>query len=190
MLLRFEFVKSDFIEIVDFLQSWHEKYCKFNITTSFKFRREVWIIDIAFTVILLLISLNFVVAWIYHQTKTEKTCRKIFSQLSLEKRYGVLSRYTCISIAFVSLLQNMNRIGFLAIDGVALFSTEAIQPTVKFDIACHVFERSANFLFGASNGMVYLFLWLRQSIFYVQQHLKVLNKKWVRVFSLNVLIFI
>ena len=156
---------------------------------SYRFRPGIWINDVIFTVILLFTSLYYAVALLYHQTKIKQRHHKTVFQLSLEKRYGVMSKYTCILIAFVSLLRNLNQIGFLAMDGVAFYSAGTTQITVEVETACNVLARLANTYFAAGSSLVYLFLWLRQSIFYVQPHLKVLNKKWVSGFSLSVLIF-
>ena len=157
--------------------------------TSYTFRPGIWINDVIFTIILLFTSLYYAVAVLYHQTKIKQRHHNTFFQLSLEKRYGAISGYTCVLIALVSLLRNLNQIGFLAMDGVAFYSAETIQTTVEIEIACNVLARLANTYFAVGNGLVYLFLWLRQSIFYVQPHLKVLNKKWVSGFSLSILIF-
>ena len=137
----------------------------------------------------MLTSLYFVVALLTHQTKTEKIHHKSFFQLSLEIKYSVLSRHTCISIAFVSLLRNLNEMGFLAIGGVTFLSTETNQPSAEAEIACNVLARLDIFPLAISNGLVYFFLWLRQSIFYIQPHLKALNRKCVQVFSIGILIF-
>ena len=158
----------------------------FNIT-SYKFRPDIWINDIIFTIIGMFLSLYFVVALLYHQTKSENSRRKSFFHLSWEKKYRVLSRYTCILIVFVSLLRNLNEIGILTMDGVAFLSTEVKRSTVEAEIACNTLTRLDTFLLAISNGLVYLFLWLRQSIFYIQPHLKALNKKCVRVFSAGIL---
>ena len=139
----------------------------------------------------MLASFYFIVVLLTHQTKTKKFQHtyKSFFQLPLEIKYSVLSRHTCISIAFVSLLRNLNDLGFLAIDGVAFLSTETNQTSAKAEIACNVLARLDIFLFAVSNGLVYFFLWLRQSIFYIHPHLKGLNRKRVRVFSVGILIF-
>ena len=155
---------------------------------SFKFRPEIWFNDVILTVILLFPSLYFVVAFFHHQTKTKKTCKEIFSQLPLEKKYSVMSKYTCMLIVFVSLLRNLNEIGLLAMDGIAFFSVETNQPNVEAEFACNVLARLSTALFAVGSCLVYLFLWFRQSIIYIQPHLKVLNKKAVRVFSGSVLI--
>ena len=157
--------------------------------TSYTFRPGIWINGIIFTIILLFTSLYYAVALLYHQTKIKQRHHKTVFQLSLEKRYGAISKYTCILIEIVSLLRNLNEIGFLAMDGVAFYFAETIQTTVEIEIACNALARLAITFVAVGNGLVYLFLWLRQSIFYVQPHLKVLNKKWVLGFSLSVLIF-
>ena len=109
--------------------------------------------------------------------------------MPLEKRFSVLSKYTCICIAFVTFLRNLNRIGLLIMDGVAFFSSNAKPSTVGAEIACNVLARTTNFLLAVCKSLVYLFWWFRQSIYYVQPHLKVLNTQHVRNFSVSVSIF-
>ena len=156
---------------------------------SFKFRPEIWFNDVIFTVILLFTSLYFVVAFFHYQTKTRKTCEETFSQfIPLGKKYSEMSKYTCMLIVFVSLLRNLNEIGLLAMDGIAFFSVETNQPNVEAEFACNVLARLSTIFVAVGSCLVYLFLWLRQSIFYIQPHLKVLNKNAVRVFSESVLI--
>ena len=161
----------------------------FNAITFFKFNSNIWIIDVVFTVVLFFTTLYFVIALLHHLTKTEKNRQKTYFQLPLEKRFSVLSKYTCICIAFVTLLRNLNRIGLLVMDGVTFFSSKTKPSTVEAEIACNVLARTTNFLLAVCKSLVYWFWWLRQSIFYIQPHLKVLNKKYVRIFSVSILIF-
>ena len=88
-------------------------------------------------------------------------------------------------MAIVFLLRNLNQVELLAIDGVAFYM---MQTTVQADTACNVLSRLAIVFIGLSSFAANLVLWFRQSIFYLEPRIKALNKKWVQVFSIGVLI--
>ena len=159
----------------------------FNETTAFRFRPSIWINDLVISSILAVVSLYLSVALLYYKVKVERRLREEFFQLSLEKRYGLLSKYTCICIGFVSLFRLLNSITLLVVEGSADFSNLLTLRVDYAETVCDVVLPLADFGFTFGTGLVYLFLWFRQSVFYVHSSLKVLNNKCVRFLSFTII---
>ena len=156
--------------------------------TAYRFRREIWISDIAISSILAVFSFYVLVALVYNQICLEEPRNKNFFRLPLGRRYSLLSKYTCIAIAIASLTRHLGSIGgFLVADNV-IFSNESIHQSNTVEIYCDVLPPIGNFGLTAGSGLVYLFLWFRQRVFYVQSSLQVINSKCLRVFSTAIII--
>ena len=155
----------------------------------FNFRQELWINDLVIGNILLIISVYLLVALVYHHVKIEKPLKSKFFQLTLEKKYRVLSKYTCIVIGVFSVLRCVGIIGVDFAEMNAVLSNMSVQqPTHHAEIVCKVLPRvSASAVF-FGNVFVYVFLWFRQSIFYVHSTLKVLYNNKLKIFSCSVLL--
>ena len=156
-------------------------------TMTSQFRPSVWINDLVISSILVIVSLYLLVALLYHHFKVEKRLKEGFFQLSQEKRYGLLSKYTCICIGFVSLIRILNSIALLAVEGISVFPNSLTLQVESAETACDVVAPIANFALTLGSGLVYLFLWFRQRVFYVHSSLKVLNNKCVRFFSFAII---
>ena len=156
--------------------------------TSFTFRREVWINDIVFKCIFITVSLYLLTALVYYRVKIEKSKKKTFMQLTLEQKYVVLSKYTCITIAAFSVFWNFNELALDTLEGFAGFSNKSTQLSSATEVACNVLKLSAGITISCGNFFVYVFLWLRQSVFYVHSSLKILYNTCLKVFSFSVLI--
>ena len=158
-----------------------------NITecTGLEIKSEYAISNIAVCSLVFLISLYLLLALVYHEIKAKKSHQIGFLQLRIEKRYSVLSKYTCISIGIASLVLYIGLASFWSVAGIAIFigSNQTAVETV-----CVVVPPIVNVAITGGNGLVYLFLWLRQRVIYVHPSLKVLNNKCVSAFSFVVLI--
>ena len=158
-----------------------------NITecTGPKFKLEYWISNIAVCSLVFLIFLYILLALLYYEIRVEKSRQIRFLQLPIEKRYGVLSKYICISIAIASLVLFVSLVSSWSVEGIAIFSASNLTAA---ETVCVVFPPIRIAALTLGNGLVYLFLWLRQRIIYVHPSLKVLNNKCVSVFSFVVMI--
>ena len=164
-----------------------ENFTHFN-NASFTFRRKIWINDLAFSCIILMISLYLLVALIYHQIKVEKPLKAKFFRLTVEKKFRVLSKYTCILIGFFPPTRSLCDIGLRSVEWNAVFFKESALSTKNTVIACNVLPHISTSALGLGNVFVYVFLWLRQSIFYVHPSLNILYNHKLKVFSFSVLI--
>ena len=156
---------------------------------SFTFRIDVWITEILFDSILVLISSYILIALLYFQINVEKSTPVKFFQLNLEKKYGVLSKLMCILIAIFSVLLQLDSVAQLVADGNTFVYSGSTQQTHVHEVACKVLSHVAGATLFPGSFMVYLFLWLRQSIFYVHPCLKCLFNKCLQITSIAVLIF-
>ena len=158
-----------------------------NITesTDLDCKLEYWISDIAICSLVFLIFLYILFALVYHEKRVKKPCQIRFLQLPIEKRYSVLSKYTCISIAVAFLVQYASLVSGWSVEDIAILSG---SNQTAAETVCIVAFRISILAFTVGNGLVYLFLWLRQRVIYVHPSLKVHNNKYVIVFSFAVLI--
>ena len=157
--------------------------------TIYRFRPGIWINDLVFSSFLALVSLYLAVALLYHQIKVEKRLKGGLFLLPIEKRYGVLSKCTCIAIAIASVIRHINSIGLLLVEGSAVYTNASMLQITAAGAVCDVLPPIGNVALTVGSGLVYLFLWFRQRVFYVHSSLKVLNNKYVTVFSFAVLFF-
>ena len=164
-----------------------ENLTQFN-NTSFTFRRGIWINDFAFVWILLTISLYLLVALVYHQVKVEKPLEEKFFRLTVEKKFRALSKYTCIVIGIFSTVLCFSDVGLRSVEWNAVFSHKSKQSIYADEIACNVLPHISASAICFGNVFVYIFLWLRQSIFYVHPSLKILYNNKLKAFSVSVLI--
>jgi len=156
--------------------------------TMYRFRTGIWKNDLIIISFLALLSLYLLLALVYHQIKLKKQCKEKFFRLCLEERYRVLSKYTCIFIGIASILLHIISISLRAVEGKVFFSNTSTFQTVNFGTLCYTFSIIRNFAITAGSALIYLFLWFRQRIFYVHPSLKRLSNKYVRIFSIAVLI--
>ena len=154
---------------------------------SFSFRRELWMSDFVIGNILLMVSVYFLAALLYHQIKVEKPLKETFFQLTLGKKYRVLSKYTCIVIGVFSVLKSASHIGIKFAELNNVFSNKSVSPSDAAEIACHILPQSNALAVCFGYFLIYTFLWLRQSIFYTHSTLKVLLNNKLKTFSLVIL---
>ena len=147
----------------------------------------IWFGDIIIMGVLVLISFYLLVALLFHKIKVEKRQEQQFLCLSLEKRYGVLSTYLCIVIAVVSFLRQSNGLGRKLVELQALTVNESFTDS-SLEKICNVLPSIGNISVTVGGGFAYLFLWLRQRVFYVHPCLKVLSNKLINVVSFGIVI--
>ena len=159
-----------------------------NVTecTGLEFKLEYWISNIAICSLVTPFFVYILLALVYHEIRVEKPRQIGFLQLSIEERYSVLSKYTCIFVVIASLLLFVSLVGKWSVEGIAIFNGSNL--TGAAETVCVVFDPITNVAVTGGNGLVYLFLWLRQRVIYVHPSLKVLNNKCVSAFSFVVLI--
>ena len=153
------------------------------------FNQGIWICNFTLGCILLVISLYFCVALVYHQIKLENPVKAKFFRLTMEKKYRLLSKYACIFIGVFSVIHSLVNIGISLLEWNAAFSNESAPPTAADAIACSVLSQISASTTFLGNLFVNVYLWLRQSIFYVQSTLKVLYNRKVKTFSIFILVF-
>ena len=153
------------------------------------FNQGIWTNDLVFSSILLLISLYLLSALMYHQIKVEKPLETEFFRLKLEKKFRVISKYICILIGIFSVIRSLGDIVVKSAEWSAAFSIESVLSTNGAAIGCNVVTRVSVPALCSGNLFVYVFLWLRQSIFYVQPTLNVLYNKKLKAFSVIILVF-
>ena len=156
--------------------------------TIYRFRPGIWINDLVIISFLTLVSLYLLVALLYHHIKVDNQHNGTFFCLSVEEKYSLLSKYACIFIAVASLLLHVSSITVRLIEGNAVFDNASMVQTVDIQIVCRAFPPIRNFAITFGSGLVYLFLWFRQRVFYVHSSLKILSNKCLRVFSFAVLV--
>ena len=133
--------------------------------TIYRFRPGIWINDLVLSSFLALVSLYLAIALLYHQIKVEKRLKDGLFRLPIEKRYGVLSKYTCIAIAIASIIRHINSIGLLLVEGSAVYSNASMLQVTAAGVVCDVLPPIGNVALTVGSGLVYLFLWFRQRVF-------------------------
>jgi len=153
------------------------------------FNKTIWNINTGIYSFLALVSLYFVIALIYYHIKLNKPNKDGFFRQSIEKQYSVLTKYTCISIAIASLSRHFISVSYQVIEKNIIFSNASMTHFSNDDtIICNVLNYVRNVFQTVGSGLVYLFLWFRQRIFYVNPSLKNSNNYCLRVFSFAILI--
>ena len=148
------------------------------------FRRAIWINDMVFRNILFVVSLYLMIVLIYHQIKFERPrTTESFFQLSVRRRYERLSRYICNLIALASVARHASHF----ICGV-FEANKNIVSDENGEMFCDIIRPLANIALTSGMGFIYLFLWLRQRVFYVDSSMRVINNKGLEVFSLCIII--
>ena len=146
------------------------------------------IIDISFTVILMLVSFYLLLALAFHQLKIEQPQTNKFNTLTIEQKYGVLSKYTCILIGFASFLRQSSSFAELWIEFYSINYNLSLSQESMIAPACKALPALFNFALTIGTGMVFVFLWFRQRILYIHPSLKMLNNKCLEIFSIGIIV--
>ena len=160
-----------------------ENFTNLNQSALLTVKPAVWYVDIVLNSILVITSLYLLLALTFHELKTRRKER--FFNLSTEKRYGVLSKYTCILIALVSFLRQSLSFTSWWTD---FYIVNLNLPISKIEVSCNALPSLYNLALLAGTTLVFLFLWFRQKIFYIHPSLKILGYRWIKFFSYGVII--
>ena len=161
-----------------------------NINQTFVFVEEFVKFNLITSIALLIVSTYVFVALLFYHFKTDKKVKKKFSELTLESKYALLSKYTCMAIAFFSLYRNLNAIGLFIFESqVNAAENSTINDRNFSESACNVLSKIGNFALSFGTGLVYLFLWIRQRVLYVHPLLKLLNNGLTRIISSSIIFF-
>ena len=158
--------------------------------TSFNFRLDVWYGNVISSGLFGVTSLYLVVALIFFEIKIEKPRKQPFPKLSLENKLAVLSKFTCIAIGVASVIRQWNAFGRMFFEYQIVFGnhTDGLINGLEIKTICETFARLGNIALTLGSGLVYLFLWFRQRVFYTHPSLKILNNNLVRVFSNGIMV--
>ena len=159
--------------------------------TKFTFRPTIWYSNVVISGILGVLSLYLVTALIFHQVKVEESRKERFFQLSLENKFAVLSKVTCIAIGFASLFRLWVGFSGMFFEYHAVFNkhfTKGMTRIGDFKSICEAISKLENITFAAGSGLVYLFLWFRQRVFYIHPSLNTLNNKVVKTASTSIMV--
>ena len=161
-----------------------------NATSENIFRPKIWYGNVITSGLLGVITSYIVIALILYEVKATKEKKLSFRQLSLEKKFAVLSKYTCITIGIASLLKHCNGFGRMVFEYNAVFVNNTIEldRTLDYSSICRPFAKLDSITLTVGTGLVYLFLWLKQRVFYIHPSLKVLNNNVVQRISKGIII--
>ena len=149
----------------------------------FIFRLNIWYGNIIISGVLGVVSVYLLIALLFHKLKVEKPNKDRFLKLSLENKFAFLSKYLCILIGIASFIRHWNSFGMMWFEFNAVFPSSAFRPDIDIDFTCNCLPRVGNIALTFGSGLVYLFLWFRQRVFYIHPSLKILNNRLVQVFS-------
>ena len=160
-----------------------------NENQTYNFNYDIWHADIVITGILTILSAYIITALVYHETRIELRNGK-FSRLSIEHKFALISRLLCILIAVISLFRNITACILLSMveiheEPTGITSTSHRNAT---ELQCKVVVKLATVLLTLGIGLVYLFLWFRQRLFFVHPSLKALSNKFVNSIGFSIVI--
>ena len=158
--------------------------------TSFVFRPNIWYSNIIINGILGVISLYLVTALIFYEFKQKTPKQQRFRQMSMERKFAVLSKYTCIIIGITSLIRHCSGFARVLFEYNTAFNNHSQGQHQFRDYAstCRTFSILAYFTATFASGLVFCFLWFKQRVFYIHPCLKKLNNKIVQGISNGVMV--
>ena len=156
--------------------------------TQFLYRIEIWYSDVIINSVSIGLALYLLAALFHHQRKVEKRRNKTFIQLSLEGKYRVLTKCICIAIGLISLSGHLTSTALLTVEGFTVFSNNSNTSTISVEQACDFLRPVNRFALACSIALIYLFLWLRQNMLYIDSSLNFLSNKCVRIYSIAILV--
>ena len=158
--------------------------------TSFVFRPNIWFSNIIISGILGVISLYLVTALIFYEFKQKTSKKQRFRQMSMERKFAVLSKYACIIIGITSLIRHCSGFARMLFEYKAVFTNhpQGQHHLRDYTSTCKTFSILANFTITFGSGLVFSFLWFKQRVFYIHPCLKKLNNKIVQGISNGVMV--
>ena len=159
-----------------------------NHTGMSSFNPNIWRLDTVIIGMLVVISFYLLVALIFHQLKMGQHPKKRFANLSIEKKYGVLSKYTCILIGVASFLRHVFSFAELWIELYIVNYNLSSSQEAQIANACRALPSLFNVALSFGSGLVFFFLWFRQRLIYVHPSLKILSNKCLKTFSFGIIV--
>ena len=157
---------------------------------EFVFRNDIWLFDLIIDSLLAIVSLYLLSSLIRHRAKRVKLRARGQEKFSKETRYSCFAKNICVLISFVSTLFQFFSLGNLYLERFDYRSNATSEDDWRLPQGvCQVLPKVRILVLIIGTGLVYLFLWTRQKVFYVNPSLKVLNSKLVKATSYSVLIF-
>ena len=141
-----------------------------------------------FSIILALFSIYIATSLIYHHLMLEHSKNEKFSMLALEKKFALISKFICILIAVISAIRNANSMGLLIVVKTAAYNDIDILRIDILQTACKILPRIGILTLTIGTGLVYLFLWFRQRVFYIHPSINILNNRLVRAISWGIIL--
>ena len=159
-----------------------------NEKEHFYFREWVWITDVSVSSLLALVSVYTIIALIYHKVKVQKR-RESFMEPSTENKISYIIKILCIMIGFGCFFRNVFSLEYLYTPRTQKFMnvTFEFEQQQYFDGVCQVLSKAGIMCIGMTLIFVYLFLWFRQRIFYIEEMFKNLNNNITKITSCVVL---
>ena len=151
-------------------------------TTNRIFEEKIWIADVIVVGFLGLLSAYVICALFFYQMKVKEKR----NSLSKEARLKSTTKKISISVAFVSLSYNLFSISALAVERFVSEGRE-VKIYSQLQMACQILRRLEILNIVIGTGLVYLFLWCRQRVFYINPSLTALNSNKVKIISYLVL---
>ena len=160
-----------------------------NRNQTYNSNYDIWHVDIIINGIVTVLSAYITTALIHYETRIELKNDK-FSRLPIEHKFALISRLLCILIAVISLFLNIIACILLSMVEIREDPTEITSMARRnaTELQCDVLIKLATVLLTLGIGLVYLFLWFRQRLFFVHPSLKVLSNKFVKSISFSIII--
>ena len=156
------------------------------IHDEFLFRHSIWLIDFIVAAVVLVVSFYLIVTLTYHWLKCRRENHR--AHRSREHQLSNITKKICIAVAIMTFLYQILSIGYLLLEmRVTGQNLEVFLETLT--LLCKILPRARVSVLIIATALIYLFLWERQRVFYINPSLKTLNSKSVRATSYLVLTF-
>ena len=163
------------------------EFSSFLNETSFEHKQKAVVSNLVIS-IFTAVSLYLFLALLYHKICSNTSSYKNLWKLLKKKKYGLLSKHTCICIAVSSLIRLSTSSAMQAlIENNALHNRSLPQSSAA--LFCSVLPHLTNISADSCRSFVILLLWFRQSKFYVDSSVKMFDFKFAKLFSYFILIF-
>ena len=157
-----------------------DKNSSLNITQRI-FNERIWITDVTLIGFLGIASGYLIASLLFFELK-----RKVKrTPGNKEHRLRTTAKKICIATAISSLFYNLVSLCTLTVE--RFVSDGRTIDTAQLEVACQILPRFGLLGVYVGTGLVYLFLWCRQRVFYISPSLKELNNKKVKIVSYFVL---
>ncbi|CAK8683644.1 unnamed protein product [Clavelina lepadiformis] len=144
----------------------------------------IWIADISIIVTLSTISLYVVIALIFHYLRLRFSQNVVADgKASYERNFTNVTKALCIVIAVISVIHNVLRMWMLIIEKQVIYDHKKYYSVSTLEEICRNVPRTQIFVLLIGTGLVYVFLWARQRVFYINPSLRILNSTPLKILS-------